>query len=263
MFINGVKALYILLSFLALRTSQLYIVCIMNGIESPASKIVVDAIGRGQRSLSEFESKRLLSLYGIPVTREELAKDADQAVRIAEEIGYPVVMKPSSHELKHKTELKLIKLGIFTADEVKDAFEDLKKRSPMEIEGVLVQEMVQGSRELMMGLIRDEQFGPCVMFGLGGIFTEVLKDVSFRVAPLEKRDAMEIMGEIKAKALLGPFRGEEAVDQQSLADALIALGNIGMELPQVKEIDINPLIVTGSRSVAVDALVILSEEKGD
>jgi acetyl-CoA synthetase (ADP-forming) len=124
-------------------------------------------------------------------------------------------------------------------------------------DGVLVQEMIKGERELVVGLVRDPQFGPCVMFGLGGIFTEVLKDTSFRVAPIEKYDALQMMEEIRAKAILGPFRGKEPVDRDLMAEILVAVGNIGMQYDDVKEIDINPVIIDGSRPVAVDALVVL------
>jgi acyl-CoA synthetase (NDP forming) len=120
---------------------------------------------------------------------------------------------------------------------------------------VLIQEMIKGKRELVVGLIRDPQFGPCVMFGLGGIFTEILRDVSFRLAPLEKRDALEMIQEIKAHKILDAVRGMEPVDRDILSEMLINVGKIGMEHDMVKEIDINPVIVSGSRPVAVDALI--------
>jgi acetyl-CoA synthetase (ADP-forming) len=121
--------------------------------------------------------------------------------------------------------------------------------------------MVKGEREFVAGLIRDPQFGPCIMFGLGGIFTEVLKDVTFRVAPLEKRDAIEMMNEIKAKKLLDEFRGKPAVDRDVLASALINLGRIGLENDEIAEIDINPIIILKDKPVAVDALVVLRDQK--
>ena len=122
---------------------------------------------------------------------------------------------------------------------------------------ILVQEMVKGQRELVVGLNRDPQFGPCVMFGLGGIFTEILKDIAFRIAPLEKRDALEMMQEIKARKILEPVRGMPAADLDKLSDILIKVGTIGLEQEAVKEIDINPVILSGSNPVAVDALVVL------
>jgi acetate---CoA ligase (ADP-forming) subunit beta len=127
------------------------------------------------------------------------------------------------------------------------------------MDGILVQEMVKGSRELVVGMIRDAQFGPCVMFGLGGIFTEVLKDVSFRIAPLEKRDALEMAAEIKSAKILGAFRGMPPVDMDLLVSMLINMGKLGLDLDAVKEVDVNPLIVSGNRPVAVDALVVLEE----
>ncbi len=126
---------------------------------------------------------------------------------------------------------------------------------------ILVQEMIKGKRELVIGLIRDPQFGPCVMFGLGGIFTEILKDVSFRLAPLEKRDALEMMDEIKAHKILDAVRGMGAIDRELLSKMLINVGKIGVENDAIKEIDINPVIISGSRPVAVDALVVLQPIK--
>jgi acetyl-CoA synthetase (ADP-forming) len=125
---------------------------------------------------------------------------------------------------------------------------------------LLVQEMVKGSRELMVGMTRDAQFGPCVMFGLGGVFTEILKDVSFRVAPITKRDALEMMQEIKAHKILDDIRGMPAADLETLSEILIKIGQIGVENEGIKEIDVNPLILQGSKPVAVDALVVLVAE---
>jgi hypothetical protein len=123
--------------------------------------------------------------------------------------------------------------------------------------GVLVQEMVKGQRELMAGLTRDPQFGPCVMFGLGGIFTEILKDVSFRLAPLEEKDALDMMEEIKGHRILDAIRGMEQVNRRTVAGILIALGAVGVENERIKEIDVNPLIIRKGEPIAVDALVVL------
>lgn len=216
--------------------------------------LIKEAIAKGQKNLSEYDSKRLLAEYGIPVTREKLAKSADEAVNFAREIGYPVVLKGCGASLTHKTEKGVIRLNIKSDDEVKKAFDEIFKVEPMD--GVLVQEMLPGERELVIGLIRDPQFGPCVMFGLGGIYTEILKDVTFRVAPLEPRDAREMMDEIKSAKILGPFRGKEPVDRDVLEQALIAMGKIGLEHDEIKEIDVNPLIIHKGKPVAVDALVV-------
>jgi len=197
------------------------------------------------------------------VCREVLARSADEAVGAASDMGFPVVMKACGADLTHKTEDNLIRLGIRGEEEVREAYGDLAAKPVQGIEGVLVQEMVQGHRELVIGLIRDPQFGPCVMFGFGGIFTEVLNDVTFRVAPLETYDAMEMMEEIRSKKILDPFRGEPAVDKEKLAGALIALGKIGMENPAIQEVDINPLKIREGTPVAVDALVVLAPPEQD
>ena len=222
-------------------------------------EIIKRAISRKQRALSEYESKLLVGSAGVPVTREKLAATRDEAVRIAGEIGFPVALKGCSHMLTHKTERGVVHLNLKTADEVARSFDAVMKAAD-EIDGVLVQEMVKGERELVIGMTRDPQFGPCVMFGLGGIFTEVLRDVSFRIAPLTMDDAGEMMEEIKARELLDEFRGSPAVDRDLLMRSLVGIGSLGMKYDEIAEIDINPLIITGSRPVAVDALVVLRAE---
>jgi acyl-CoA synthetase (NDP forming) len=220
-------------------------------------EIIDNALKRGQTTLSEHESKIVLSAYGIPVTREILIDSSDDLLSAVNEIGYPVVMKGCSPEITHKTEKDLIRTDIRNDTEALDAFQAIIAGMNGGKGGVLVQEMIRGKRELVAGLIRDPQFGPCVMFGLGGIFTEILKDVSFRLAPLEKRDALEMMQEIKAHKILDAVRGMEAVDREILSEMLINVGKIGMENDAVKEIDINPVIISGNRPVAVDALMVL------
>jgi acyl-CoA synthetase (NDP forming) len=223
-------------------------------------KTITEALKAGQTALSEYQSKQVLSSYGIPTTKEVLAKDKDAAVEAAKKLGFPVVLKACSPELTHKTERNLIALKLRDENEVTGAFDDIMGRlSGEKIDGILVQEMVSGARELVVGLTRDEQFGPCAMLGLGGIFVEVLKQVTFRIAPLEKRDALEMMDELPGKKIFDAFRGEDPVDRDALADILIAVGKIGLEHEAVKEIDINPLIIYNSKPVAVDALVVLGE----
>jgi acyl-CoA synthetase (NDP forming) len=227
-------------------------------------EIVAEALKRGQKGLSEFDSKRLLQAYGFPVVHEVLAQSRSGAIRAAKEIGLPVVLKGCSPEIAHKTEKKLIEVDLRSLKEVERAYEGIVQRvGDTPLDGILVQEMVKGSRELVIGMIRDPQFGPCVMFGLGGIFTEVLKDVSFRIAPLEKRDALEMAQEIKGAAVLGAFRGMPPVDRELLTSMLMNTGRLGLELPAVKEVDVNPLIISGNRPIAVDALVVLEDAKGN
>ena len=220
-------------------------------------KIIDEALKRGHTALSEFESKQLLASYGIPVTREVLVENEENLIKTAGNIGYPIVIKASSPDILHKTEKGLIRVDIRNDDEVKVAFNEIIAGMNGNEKTVLVQEMIKGKRELVAGLTRDAQFGPCVMFGLGGIFTEILKDISFRVAPLEKLDAMEMMQEIKGHKILDSIRGMDAADLNILADILIVLGRIGLENENIKEIDINPLILSGGKPVAVDALVVL------
>lgn len=224
-------------------------------------KIIEDALKRGDKALNEFESKQLLGAYAIPVTKEFVATSMEQALSFAKNIGYPVALKGSSRTLTHKTEHRLIELGIDSDKALKEAYQAIEERGKGQLDGILVQQMVKGERELVAGLIRDPQFGPCVMFGLGGIFTEVLKDVTFRVAPLEMRDAYEMMDEIKARKLLDQFRGKPAVNREVLARALVNLGRIGLEVEEVAEIDINPMIIHEDMPIAVDALVVLRDSK--
>lgn len=219
--------------------------------------IIEKALNEGRKALSEYESKQILAAYGIPVTREVLVDREELLEDAAREIGYPLVIKGCSADVSHKTEKDLIRLDIRGEEEARAAFREITAGIAGKDGAVLVQEMIRGKRELVMGLTRDPQFGPCVMFGLGGIFTEILKDISFRVAPLERGDAMEMMGEIKGCKILDMVRGMEAADRELLAQMLMNLGRLGLENDHVKEVDINPVILNGSRPVAVDALVLL------
>jgi acyl-CoA synthetase (NDP forming) len=220
--------------------------------------IIEKALGEGRKTLSEHESKELLRRYDIPVTREVEASDEKEALKAVNEIGFPLVIKACAPDLSHKTERGLVRVDIRNKDEAVSAIREILKEVKDDNATILIQEMVKGTRELVVGLVRDSQFGPCVMFGLGGIYTEILRDVSFRVAPIEKRDAMEMMQEIKARKILEAIRGMPAADLDRLSDILIKVGNIGLEHDSIKEIDINPLILSGSQPVAVDALVVLS-----
>ena len=224
---------------------------------------VIDPISRalneGRTTLSEYESKRLLAAYGIPVTREREIEEPDDLAAATREIGYPLVMKGCSPNVTHKTEKGLIRIGIRDDEEARNAFASLKEAMGTFGGNILVQEMVRGQRELVMGLTRDIQFGPCVMFGLGGIFTEILRDISFRVAPLERWDALEMMAEIKGHNILGNVRGLPPADRDILVNMLVALGKIGLENEEIMEIDINPIILKGDTPIAVDALVVLGK----
>jgi succinyl-CoA synthetase beta subunit len=224
--------------------------------------IIAKALERGQSALSEHDSKLLMEKYGVPIAPEKLASSADESVAAAGEIGYPVVLKAEGPEISHKTERELVAVGLKDEADVREAYDRIiANLGDTPHEGVLVQKMIRGERELVIGLVRDPQFGPCVMFGLGGIFTEILKDTSFRVAPITEDDALQMMEDIKAKAILGPVRGKSPADKALLAKALVGLGTIGIEQDNVAEIDVNPLIITGEgEPVAVDALVVLTKQ---
>lgn len=218
--------------------------------------VIENAVKEGRKTLSEYESRLVIESAGVFVATAELARNKDEAVKAAETMGYPVVMKGCSAELSHKTEAGMVALNINGPEQVAQVFEELMGKAK-KLDGVLVEKMVRGNREFVIGLTRDASFGPCVMFGLGGIFTEALKDVTFRVAPLTKEDALEMIDEIKTQKLLGEFRGSPAVDRDALAKALVGIGDLAVKNDAIAEIDINPLIICGDKPVAVDALVVL------
>ncbi|MFH1136313.1 MAG: acetate--CoA ligase family protein [Pseudomonadota bacterium] len=220
-------------------------------------ELIEKALQEGRKMLTEYESKKVLAHYGIPTAGEALVVSREELATAAARIGFPLVLKGSSANLAHKTEKGLIQTDIRDLAEAGEVFDRIMAGLEGPDQAVLVQEMVKGKRELVVGMIRDPQFGPAVMFGLGGIFTEILRDVSFRVAPLEKRDALEMMNEIKGRKILDAVRGMEAADRDILADILVQVGRIGLENERVKEIDINPIILAGAKGVAVDALIVL------
>ena len=221
------------------------------------SSILDKALQHGRNTLSEYESKEFLKSYGIPVTREILVRSREECVKAAQAVGYPLVLKGCSPSLAHKTEKGMVRVDLRNEHETLLAFDELTSRREGSEQDILVQEMIQGTRELVAGMTRDPQFGPCVMFGLGGIFTEILKDIAFRVAPLEKQDALDMTQEIKAHKILEAVRGMPAADLDLLCDILMKVGKIGMENDLIQEIDINPLILAGAKPVAVDALIVL------
>ena len=222
-----------------------------------AIRIIENALCEGRHTLSEFESKQVLALYNIPVTREILVESRSDVEKTVADIGFPLVMKGCSAAIAHKTEKGLIHVDLRNAGEALEAYDTIMQGLDGHSGGVLIQEMIRGRRELVMGLTRDPQFGPCVMFGLGGIFTEILRDVTFRKAPLERSDAAYMMKEIKGHRILDALRGMAAADTDTLADMLIQVGQIGLDIAHVEEIDLNPVIISGTKPVVVDALIVL------
>lgn len=192
---------------------------------------------------------------------EALVATPGDAVAAAEEIGYPVVVKLCGAAIAHKTERGLVKLGLSDAAAVEAAAEEvLAEVQPGDGDGdvgLLVGSMVSGARELIAGFVRDDEFGPCVMLGIGGIFAEALGDVAFRLVPLDAGDAADLIDDLANQALLGPVRGEPPVDRQALIRILLALAEVGDGDDRIRSIDLNPLIVAGGVPVAVDALVEL------
>jgi acyl-CoA synthetase (NDP forming) len=225
-----------------------------------AAALVRDALAAGLPALDEWRSKQLLAAYGVPVPQGALAKSEAQAVKAAVRIGGRVALKAVGAQIHHKTEGGLVQLGIDAGDAsaVAGAYRLVSGRAGEALEGVLVEEMVPGNRELLAGLKRDPVFGPVVAFGLGGVLTEVLGDVALAVVPPSERDVAELPDLIRAHKLLGPFRGSPAVDRAQLGRVIEALARIAQDFPQISEIDINPLLVAGDSPVAADALVILS-----
>jgi acetate---CoA ligase (ADP-forming) subunit beta len=225
-----------------------------------ATTIIAAARERGQAILTEFEGKALLAGYGVPVVEERMVSDLAGARTAAAAIGYPVALKACSEKLAHKTEAGLVALRLRDERDLDDAFAMVSDRIPPDIAGVtfLVQKMMGGARELVIGMIRDAQFGAAVMFGLGGIFTEVLADVTFRLAPLTPFDAADMIDEIEGRRILDRVRGMAAVDRDALTRSLLALSAIAVEHKAIRAIDVNPMIVgADGRPVAVDALVVL------
>ena len=220
-------------------------------------KILSQALKSGQAALSEFQSKQILSLCHIPVVSETVATTVDRAVRDAIDTGFPVVLKGMGPKLLHKTERGLVHLNLADSDAVRQAAERIEKEAGKELEGFLIQPQLEGRREFVAGFFRDPQFGPVVMFGIGGILTEALSDVAFRLAPLSKIDVLDMLEEIRAKALLENFRGEKAIRLDQLADIIMELGRLGLNHPAISEIDINPLLASPEGNlIAVDALIV-------
>ncbi len=220
------------------------------------------AIGEGRKILYEHEAKSLIARYGIPVTKIALVKSPEEAAQKAKEIGFPVVLKIVSPDVVHKSDVGGVIVNLRSEEEVKRAYdkiiENVRSHKPnAKIEGVLVQEFAPSGVEVIIGLIRDPQFGPTVMFGLGGVFVEIFRDVSFRVAPLSDLDAEEMIKEIKSYKILAGYRGSPPVDIDSLKDALIKVGQIGLDVEEISEMDLNPVIAYPEGIKVVDARIIL------
>ena len=234
-----------------------------------AKKVIDGAKADGRFAIGDAEAWDILKAYGLKIPRSELAKTSQEAVELANDIGYPVVLKIASPDILHKTDVGGVKVGLESADEVRDAFDLMIYRTERflpeaQIWGCQVQEMAPpGGLEVLIGMNRDPQFGPLVTFGLGGIYVEVLKDVTFRVAPFTKLDAEAMLSEIRSKALLDGVRGKPAVDKEAIVDVLLRMGQLVQDFPEIAEFDINPLIVYPKEqgAIAIDMRLVLVSEK--
>ncbi len=236
---------------------------------APLMVTLTEAIKRARSEdrsvLTEIESKQVLAAAGIPVAEATLAASAEEAVKAAAKAGFPVVLKIVSPDVTHKSDVGGVKIGLEDAAAVGAAYDDIiaavKERQPKaRIEGVAVQAMARPGTEVIVGMSKDPQFGPVLMFGLGGIFVEVLKDVAFRIVPLEERDATEMIDEIKGRAVLDGVRGGEPADIGALTGLLLQLSAFAEANPQVEELDLNPVFAYKDGCLAVDARIVLSAE---
>ncbi len=229
---------------------------------SLASKIISQVRREGRKALLEAEAKTICMEYQIPVTSFKLAKNVEDAVDFAEQIGFPVVLKIVSPSIIHKSDVGGVKLNLENADEVRSAYriilENAKKYdSQAKIVGVLVQEMAPQSTEVIVGAIKDPQFGQTLMFGLGGIFVELLKDVTFRVAPITAEDAREMVTKLKAYPLLTGYRNTPPADISAIIAILLNTSKLVMDYPEIKELDLNPIMAYEKGAKTVDARIIL------
>ncbi|MCH8993908.1 MAG: acetate--CoA ligase family protein [Chloroflexi bacterium] len=226
--------------------------------------IIDQARQQGRSLLTEVEAKRLLAEAGIPVIETRLAKSKEEAAAVAGELGYPVVLKIVSEQISHKSDVGGVKLGLSSVDDVTAAFDAIMEAAgsaapDATLDGVSVQRMAEPGIEVITGMTTDAQFGPVLMFGLGGVLVEVLKDVAFRVVPITARDARQMVREIQGFPLLQGHRGQEPADLEALEGLLVKLSEFIEAHPDVTELDLNPVFAYPKGAVAVDARIVLSE----
>jgi acyl-CoA synthetase (NDP forming) len=231
-------------------------------------RLLEAALARGEGALAEVDAKTAVAAYGVPVPAGGLARSADEAVALADDVGYPVVVKASSTRILHKSESGLVVLDLRDAASVRRAVDELAEKvaqqtgGPEAFEGVLVERMLARGREFVVGMSRDPQFGPVVMFGLGGVYAEALKDVAFGVAPLGVNEAEALLQDIRAGELLDAFRGAPPADRPALIAISQAVGRLALDHPEIYEVDLNPVLLEEGRPVAVDALITLGPPRG-
>lgn len=225
-------------------------------------EILAQARKEKRTQLTEIESKRFLKEAGIPIVEAKLARTKKEAVSLSKEMGFPVVLKVISPDVIHKSDSGGVKLGLNNITQVGSAYSEIvfavKQHYPKaKIQGISVQKMARAGVEIIIGMTKDAQFGPVLMFGLGGVLVEVLKDVSFRIVPLTKRDAREMIKEIKGYPILEGYRGQEAADVPFLEELIVKVSDFVDKNPEIKELDLNPVFAYKDGAVAVDARIIL------
>jgi len=230
-----------------------------------ASKnIIVSAMNEGRLSLLEPEAKTICMDYGIPTPDFCVVSSKDEAFKASKKFGYPVVLKIVSPDILHKTEAGGVIVGLNSGEEVEKGYEQVirnakKYKADAKISGVLVQKMAPKGTEVIIGGLKDPQFGQTLMFGLGGVFVEILKDITFRIAPIEETDARSMITEIKAYPILKGFRGQDPVDQEAIVRILLDASKMLMDLPEVNQMDLNPIMAYNKGASVVDARILLEK----
>ncbi|MEM2943635.1 MAG: acetate--CoA ligase family protein [Methanomassiliicoccales archaeon] len=233
-------------------------------MKAEAARLIRNVLDEGRTILLEHEAKAVLESYGIPSTKEILCKNVEEAIQAAELIGYPVVMKIVSPQIVHKTEFGGVKLNIRSTEDVKSSFEDMISRikrtlGNFDFRGVLISETSRG-HELIVGSMKDPQFGQMIMLGTGGVNVEVFKDVSYRLAPVDEIDALEMLSELKGKRLLDGYRGMEKANIDAIVSMLINVSHILVDFSEIYEMDLNPVFANSKGVVVADARIILSKD---
>ena len=228
------------------------------------NQIINNARKQGRTILTEIESKRVFEAVGVNTIETSLASSQKEAIVLSAQIGFPVVLKVASPDISHKSDAGGVRVGLKNKTEVGKAYREImasagQKHPDANIEGVSVQSLARPGIEIIMGMFKDPQFGPVLMFGLGGILVEVLKDVSFRIVPLARRDAREMIEEIKGYPLLQGYRGQEPSNIPFLEDLLLKISDFVEQTPEIKEIDLNPIFAYKDGAIVVDARIVLEE----
>ena len=223
---------------------------------------IIERAQEEKRSLLETEAKELLKVYEIPVPAFQLIKKEEDINKLSKGLGYPIVMKIVSPDIIHKSDIGGVKIGIHNEIEAVKSYQEIisnvqNDKKEARIYGVIAYQMIPQATEIIIGMIKDPQFGPVIMFGLGGIFVEILKDISFRILPLEERDAEDMISEIKGYKILKGVRGESPKDIIAIKEVLMKISQLVMENPEIKEIDLNPVFVFEKGLQVVDARMIL------